>query len=65
MTMEGNVVRDFLIGNTRIKICDDYCRDATPEAVQTILIRIADRTQEQLAMRAITQSNHSAIAHKG
>ena len=22
----GNVVEDFTIGNTRIKICDDFCR---------------------------------------
>ena len=57
MTAEGNVVKDFLIGNTRIKICDDYCRDTTPEAVQAILTRIADRTGEQLAMQAVTQSN--------
>ena len=57
MTAEGNVVKDFLIGNTRIKICDDYCRDTTSEAVQAILTRIADRTGEQLAMQTVTQSN--------
>jgi len=57
VTAEGNVVKDFLIGNTRIKICDDYCRDTTPEAVQAILDRIADRTGEQLAMQAVIQSN--------
>ena len=26
-----NIVRDFTVGNTRIKIADDYCRDKTPE----------------------------------
>ena len=57
MTAEGNVVKDFLIGNTRIKICDDYCRDTTPEAVQAILDRIADRTGEQLVMQPIPQIN--------
>ena len=54
MTIEGNVVKDFQIGNTRIKICDNYCRDTTPEAVQVILDRIANRVQDQLAMQALT-----------
>jgi len=39
---------DITIGNTRIKICDDVCRDATPQAVQTILDRITERAQDQL-----------------
>ena len=54
---EGNVVKDFKIGNTRIKICDDYCRDKTPEDVQAILDRIASRVEDQLAMQAIMKSN--------
>ena len=58
MTAEGNVVKDFQIGNTRIKICDDYCRDTSPEEVQAILDRIADRIQEQLAMQALTKPNN-------
>lgn len=37
------VVRDFYIGNTHVKIDDEYCRDKTPEEVQEILDRIADR----------------------
>ena len=37
----GHVVKEMQIGNTRIKICDDYCRDKTPEDVQAILTRIA------------------------
>ena len=37
----GNVVRDFYIGNTHVRICDDYCRDKTKEEVQAILDRIA------------------------
>jgi len=57
VTAEGNVVKDFLIGNTRIKICDDYCRDTTSETAQVILDRIADRTQEQLSIQVVTQSN--------
>jgi len=53
----GNVVKDFKIGNTRIKICNDYCHDKTPEAVQVILNRIAYRAYEQLAQQeTIAQS---------
>ena len=48
---EGNVVKDFNIDRTRIKICDDYCYDKTPEAVQAILDRIALRAQEQLTIQ--------------
>jgi len=45
---EGNVVKSYKIGNTRIKICDDYCRDKTPEEVDAILKRIADFAYECL-----------------
>lgn len=41
---EGHVVEEFYIGNTHIRICDDYCRDKTPEEVEAILKRIADIT---------------------
>lgn len=41
MVAEGNVVKDFYVGHTRIKICDDCCRDTTPEQVEEILTRIA------------------------
>lgn len=37
----GNVVKDFYVGNTHIRICDDYCRDKTPCEVEAILERIA------------------------
>lgn len=37
----GNVVKEFNIGKTRIKICDDYCRDKTKTDVDEILKRIA------------------------
>ena len=36
----GHVVEDFYIGNTHVRICDDACRDKTPEEVQAILDRI-------------------------
>ena len=35
----GNVVEDFTIGNTRIKICDDFCRTRTSGEVKEILSR--------------------------
>lgn len=41
MVAEGNVVKDFYVGHTHIKICDDSCRDTTPEQVDDILTRIA------------------------
>ena len=41
MVAEGNVVKDFYVGHTHIKICDDCCRDTTPEQVEEILTRIA------------------------
>lgn len=40
-----NIVRDFTVGNTRIKIADDCCRDKTPEDVQRILKEIAREAQ--------------------
>lgn len=27
----GNIIEDFKVGNTRIMICDDDCRDKGPE----------------------------------
>lgn len=39
--MTGNVVKDFMLGETRIRICDDCCRDKTPEDVDKILKQIA------------------------
>lgn len=40
MVEEGHVVRDFYIGHTHVKICDDYCRNQTPEEAAAILERI-------------------------
>lgn len=48
--VEANIVRDFTIGNTRIKIADDYCRTAG-EAKQ-ILRDIAAQAQRQLIAAA-------------
>lgn len=53
MTTGGYVVKDFFISNTRIKVCDDYCRGTTSETVQAILARIADRAHDQLTSQAV------------
>lgn len=42
--VEAHVVKDFSIGNTRIKIADDYCRRNAAE-VERILKRIAEQAQ--------------------
>ena len=42
----ANVVRDFTIGNTRIKIADNYCRKTASE-VDQLLKRIAAQAQRQ------------------
>jgi len=49
----GNVVKEFMIENTRIKICDDYCKDRTPEEVEDILRGIARRVQPVLAINNV------------
>jgi len=41
MVATGNVVKDFNIGKTRVRICDDYCRDKTKQDIEEILRRIA------------------------
>lgn len=34
---KGNVVKEFKVGNTKCRICDDYCRDKTSDEVDVIL----------------------------
>ncbi len=46
---EGNAVEVFKLGNTSIKICDDYCHNTTSAQVDAILARIARRAQAQLS----------------
>ena len=40
-----NIVREFTVGNTKIKIADDCCRDKTQEDVRKILKEIARAAQ--------------------
>lgn len=43
------IVKEYMIGNTTIKIADDYYRDKTPEDVKAILDRIAANAVAQLS----------------
>ena len=56
MVATGNVVRDFYIENTRVKICDDYCKDKTKKAVEEILRRIARNAIGPLTVAAHTEN---------
>ena len=48
-----NIVRDFTVGNTRIKIADDCCRDKTPEDVRRILKEVAQAAQAAISAAAL------------
>lgn len=50
------VVQEQKIGNTLIRIHDDYCRDTTPEQVEEILKRIALRAKAEFSAAAAEQS---------
>ena len=56
MVATGNVVKEFFIENTRVKICDDYCKDKTKEAVEEILRRIARNAIGPLTVATHTES---------
>ena len=48
----NHVVEEFKIGNTRIKICDDYCYNRLDTDVEAILAKIARRAQEHFTAAA-------------
>lgn len=50
-----NIVREFKVGNTRIKIADNYCRDKTREEVVEALAEIARTAQAYLSADAETE----------
>ena len=62
MVAEGHVVKDFYIGHTHIQICDDCCRDTTPEQVEAILARIARIAIG--SMRAAAEEKMKQEAHE-
>jgi len=59
MIPDGNIVKEFMMGPTKVKICDDYCRDKTPEEVQQILGDIA-----KAASVAIKNASDAAYVQK-
>jgi len=46
---ENRVVEEFMLGATRIMICDDYCYDCSATDIENILTRIARKAQEHFA----------------
>lgn len=46
MVEKGHVVEEYKDGSTVIKICDDCCKNTTPEQVEEILERIAKKALE-------------------
>lgn len=57
MTVQPNVVRDYYIGNTRIKIADNYCASKTADDVRRILQEIARKAQRSLSAGTVTEVN--------
>ena len=51
--VEANIVRDFYIGKTRIKIADNYCRKSA-EDIENTLRRIAQKAQQHINAAAST-----------
>ncbi|WP_058486374.1 hypothetical protein [Defluviitalea phaphyphila] len=49
---KNNVVEEFKIGNTRIKICDDYCYNRSDKDIEDILASIARKAQEHFSVAA-------------
>ncbi len=56
----GHVVEEFKIGNTKIKICDDYCVK-TQEEIDDILKRIAKIAQTAISAAHYRDENVTAI----
>ena len=47
-----NVVKDFSIGNTRIKIADDFCRGMSAEDIKKAIREIARTAKENMTAGA-------------
>lgn len=52
MVATGNVVKEFTIGKTRIKICDDFCKGKEKKDIDEILKRIAKNAIGPLTVAA-------------
>lgn len=53
MTVQPNIVLDYKIGNTHIKIADNYCVDKTSADVKRILRDVAKKAQRSLSAEAV------------
>lgn len=56
-TTAGNIVESLQIGNTRVRICDNFCRAKTPDEIACILERIARRAFEALSAAPVHSRN--------
>lgn len=54
-----NIVAEYKIGNTVIKVADNYCRDKTPEDIQRILDRIAANVVEYRIAQAAKKAREA------
>ncbi len=48
----NHVVEEFMLGATRIKICDDYCYNRSDKDIEETLARIARKAQEHFSVAA-------------
>lgn len=48
---KGNCVKEIVEGESRIRICDDYCRKKSQEDVKEILNNIAKKVQPCLSAK--------------
>ena len=55
-----HIVREFMDGNTRIRIADNYCKDTTPEQVDTSLENIKRIYMNSERRKAMNHDNHTS-----
>lgn len=55
--VEAHVVSKFMVGNTRIKIADNICRQKSACDVERLLTQIARRTQRYFSEPTSTQDH--------
>lgn len=53
---EGHVVKEYMDGRVHVRICDDYCRNKTPEEIQAILDRCSEIWSNVEAAKAEKQA---------
>ncbi len=60
-----NIVREFIVGHTQIKIADDFCREKSHEDVTKALREIARTAQAYLSVAAVKAGKNSEENKKG